>query len=860
MLAALALLLAAIVVGGSTAGAATPAAGTLSPDAAGKGEVKWTGTAGSTPTTAGGSTDDCFGADKKPDATSGCDFYKLDVTVPDAFYSGFIGGVQITADGFGQCDPASGNCAGPDLDLGIYHRNADDSRGDRAGGSGAFPGHPEKATLPSATGAYYVVLVPYAAPPGTSYNGKAEFLLKKANPSLTELNANTALLGPENFRASHDKYISHSEPTLAMDPLNHDHLVGGSKMYENLPRYLFKIGTYESFDGGLTWTDYGHLPGYCEKDGKPYAPYCDINSKEYRVSSDISIAFDDEGNAYGNVLDAIGGATSTGWNLNVHIKKPGKPWGPPIVAHDNRSNPISNQTFLDDKNWISVDNYTLPDGSPNKPRDGKVGTIYVCWSYDESQVGLGQTIALVKSDDGGKSWGGFAPGDNTPRPLSQKGAVSGIGCHPAIGPKGEVYISWYDNQVDAVMQVKSTDHGKTWTPQRPVAQITGVNSAFEGQAFRNLSIPSTAVDKKGNVYIVVQSQNGSGSGVPASGQMQKPSAGEPAADQLAAGDGAGPKSGSDIVLFKSTDGGSTYTGPVRVNQDAKNGDADQFQPWLAVTDSGQLDVSYFDRRNDPNNFFIQTYLSRSNDGGKTWTDSKVGHMLWDPHLNPPVSGSGLFIGDYQGLVADDDVAIPFWNDTQYANLPATDPAYSQWQEVSAARISNARAQGGPGPVGAPPESAVLGSKKGRSCLAARLKVGSRGVGRLKLRQKQEKLRRIAGTATVQRKLAWRYCVGDGKHGSLAVAFSPSLDVRLILTTAPGHAAGKIHRGSTVKQMRRVYRDAKGMPHRTWFVSKSRGLVFGVRRGKIAFIAVADKRLIKDRGQLQVYMERLGIKR
>jgi hypothetical protein len=62
--------------------------------------------------------------------------------------------------------------------------------------------------------------------------------------------------------------------------------------------------------------------------------------------------------------------------------------------------------------------------------------------------------------------------------------------------------------------------------------------------------------------------------------------------------------------------------------------------------------------------------------------------VWDPEINPPISPSGAFIGDYQGLVADDNVAIPFWNDTQYASRPTTDPSYSPYQEVSAARVPN----------------------------------------------------------------------------------------------------------------------------------------------------------------------------
>ena len=105
---------------------------------------------------------------------------------------------------------------------------------------------------------------PFAVPGAQSYNGKAEFSTKRANPTLAALNKKLGN-GPANYRASHDKYLSHSEPSIAMDPLNHNHLIAGSKMYEDLPHYLFKVGTYESFDGGRTWEDQGQLPGFCEE-------------------------------------------------------------------------------------------------------------------------------------------------------------------------------------------------------------------------------------------------------------------------------------------------------------------------------------------------------------------------------------------------------------------------------------------------------------------------------------------------------------------------------------------------------------------------------------------------------------------
>ena len=667
---------AAALLGAAAAYAAPPS--TLAPNAQGKGSVTWTGSVG-IGTADNGTTDDCFGSDNKPDPTSGCDFHTLIVNTPSGFYGQFLGGVQVNVTGFAPFD----------LDLGIYRLKPDGTKGDRVGSSGNLPGEDEQTTVPVARGKYLVVLVPYAAPPATSYTATAAFNLKRANPTLPVLNRRLGP-GPTNYRASHDQYISHSEPSIAMDPLNHNHLVAGSKMYESLPKYFFKAGTYESFDGGRTWKDWGQLPGYCTGVGQ-----CNINDDvHYRVVSDIAIAFDDEGNAYSNTLDAPGGANGTGWNQTINIKQPGKPWSLPIIVHNNQNNPISDQLLLDDKNWIAVDNNTDVNGGPNKPHDGKIGTMYVCWGLDGAQAPT-QQIVLMRSKDGGHTWGGEVPGDNLPIQLSQKTAISGIGCHIVIGPAGEVYVTWYDNQLDALMQVKSIDRGATFTPARPIATITGVNSQFEGQSFRNLSIPTTGIDKNGTVYVVAASHDAAGAPVLEGTSLQqlKDLRDDRRAHEEAAGD---PTSGADIVMFKSTDGGNTYTGPVRVNQDPKTRNADQFQPWMAVTPRGQVDIMYFDRRNDPNNWFIGTYLSRSNDGGKTFFDTRVDHQMWDPRINPPISPSGEFIGDYQGLAADDSVAIPFWNDTQAANLPKSSKAYSQWQEVYAARIPNGALQGGPG--------------------------------------------------------------------------------------------------------------------------------------------------------------------
>jgi BNR repeat-like domain len=625
---------------------------------------------------------------------------------PGDFFSTSGGGVEFSI---------GGAAAGSDLDLYVYASDASRTRGALVGAS-AGPTDEERVAIQNATGYYLVQVVYFDVDPASDYTGRAEFFRRAKVPPDIDKPA-----GLPDFLASDPElgYRSHSEPHIAQSPLNPNLLVAASKQYnrdpDSLREYEFKIGTYVSFDHGLTWRDLGPM-NVCPQQQAPPTSWPLANTcypaddparegtgpedvddprpngdfgEEY-ITSDPWVEFDDEGNAYAMVLDSPDFPGGAGWGMSLHR------WTTPsradVAAGSTWSDRIPINAYpaaatdpefplLDDKNTFAVNN-AGPD------RDGTTGTMVACWTLNEPVTAAEgpQRIVCERSTDGGRTWPG------TPQPVSPPTQRLVIGVHVAADARDPdtFYAAWNEyfsglvsgTGTNTIQVAKSTDGGVTWSTPVTASTFVPLPNVFPRQAFRNLTIPILAVGPTGEVYLSYADYNPLRASTPDEDGMQ-----------------------ADVKLVTSLDGGASWSAPVRVNQDETN--ADQFQQYVRVTSRGQLNVSYFDRRLDqpdlpahPGNFFIDTFLSRSNDGGGTWKDSRVSHDSWDPSINPPISPSGEFIGDYQGLVADNCVATPFVNDTHLANDPSRDPLFdlgkprSEFQEVFAWLVPNIKKFGG----------------------------------------------------------------------------------------------------------------------------------------------------------------------
>lgn len=111
----------------------------------------------------------------------------------------------------------------------------------------------------------------------------------------------------------------------------------------------------------------------------------------------------------------------------------------------------------------------------------------------------------------------------------------------------------------------------------------------------------------------------------------------------------------DVHFIRSSDGGATWSAPLRVNDDA--GVAWQWFATLSVAPDGRLDAVWNDSREDPVGFDSALYYSFSTDGGVSWSTDVPLSPPFDPHLGWPQQNK---LGDYYDMVSENDLVHIAW--------------------------------------------------------------------------------------------------------------------------------------------------------------------------------------------------------
>ena len=109
------------------------------------------------------------------------------------------------------------------------------------------------------------------------------------------------------------------------------------------------------------------------------------------------------------------------------------------------------------------------------------------------------------------------------------------------------------------------------------------------------------------------------------------------------------QSTTDVMFVRSTDGGLTFSAPIRVNDDVNHQSKWHWLGTLSVAPNGRIDSVWYDTRNAANNIDSQLFYSWSTDAGATWAANIPVSDSFNPQAGYPNNNK---IGDYITIVSD----------------------------------------------------------------------------------------------------------------------------------------------------------------------------------------------------------------
>jgi len=264
--------------------------------------------------------------------------------------------------------------------------------------------------------------------------------------------------------------------------------------------------------------------------------------------------------------------------------------------------------------------------------------IYVCWHN-------GTPLYVNRRTGPAGSWGAT--------PLQVSGAESSgtaIGCDIKTNSSGDVFAFWPTTSNRRVVVAKSTNGGASFGAGTVVATTfdgydIGVPSFNNRRALIYVSGGAYRTATQNEVYVAWTDLSGETGCTAASNEP---------------GSNAASACKTRIWFSRSTNGGSTWSAPIKINNQA--GKNDQFNQWLAVDETtGRIGVMYYDTVNDVNRKKTDVYFQSSTDGGVTWSAAtKVTTGMTDETIAGADSGNQY--GDYNSLSAYNGTFFPVWTD------------------------------------------------------------------------------------------------------------------------------------------------------------------------------------------------------
>jgi len=438
---------------------------------------------------------------------------------------------------------------------------------------------------------------------------------------------------------------SEVEPWIDVNPTNANNVVGIYQQDRWSNGGARGLVASVSTDGGVSFTQVV-IPRVSACSGNPI----------YARATDPWLSFAPNGDLYAMSLSLSADLRRSAMLVSKSATG-GSTWGDPTVLIDETSD-----FNLNDKNSLTADStdsnfvYAVWDRIRHP---GQRGSLEHPNFNALHAFSFRSDIMFSRTTNGGMSW------EPARAIFMPKANLFTIGNQIAVLPNGHlvnVFTMFRGSGVQPndkqsfMALIRSTDKGVTWSQPIIVDNLffTGVTDPDTGQAHRTGEIiPDVAVDmSSGDLYMVWQDRRFTGRAA--------------------------------IALSRSTNGGLTWSRPIKVNQTPLLGTLNDqaFTPSVHVADDGTVGVSYYDFRNNVANSGTSTdhwlvHCHSACDNAASWVaanETRVTTASFDSRLAPVARG--FFLGDYVGLDNIGNSFTPFFTQTT-----GTDPANEYFAKV-----------------------------------------------------------------------------------------------------------------------------------------------------------------------------------
>jgi len=238
-------------------------------------------------------------------------------------------------------------------------------------------------------------------------------------------------------------------------------------------------------------------------------------------------------------------------------------------------------------------------------------------------------------------------------PLQISGAETtgtAIGCDVKSNSAGDVFVFWPATGNRRVLVAKSTNGGVSFGA--PVIITTTFDSFDIGvpsfNSRRMLIYTTGGAYKNGTTDMVYAAWNDLSGDAGCTAAANEP------------GSNVSSTCKTRIWFSRSSNGGATWSAPVKINNQASLND--QFNPGLAVDETtGRVSIIYYDTVNDPGRKKTDVWYQTSTDNGATWS---AAFKVTTAQTDETVAGadSGNQYGDYNSLSGFANTFFPSWTD------------------------------------------------------------------------------------------------------------------------------------------------------------------------------------------------------